>query len=54
MKLWVVFLTSFLIVGSCEEKILSRKKRIDEVNEDYDQKAEDVELRRKQQQLLDG
>ena len=26
-----------------EEKILSRKKRIDEVNEDYDEKAREVE-----------
>ena len=26
-----------------EEKILSRKKRIDEVNEDYDEKAREIE-----------
>ena len=41
MRIWLLVLlgTSF----GQEEKILSRKKRIDEVNEDYDEKAREIE-----------
>ena len=41
MRIWLLVLlgTSF----GQEDKILSRKKRIDEVNEDYDEKAREIE-----------
>ena len=42
MLIWVT-LSLLTIQVSGEEKILSRKKRIDEVNEDYDDKALEVE-----------
>ena len=42
MLIWVT-LSLLTIQISGEEKILSRKKRIDEVNEDYDDKALEVE-----------
>ena len=41
MRIWLLVLlgTSF----GQEDKILSRKKRIDEVNEDYDEKDREIE-----------
>ena len=42
MRIWLLVLLG-TIFGQ-EEKILSRKKRIDEVNdEDYDEKAREIE-----------
>ena len=41
MRIWL-----FVLFGTSlcqEEKLLSRKKRIDEVNEDYDEKAREIE-----------
>ena len=42
MQIWTaIYLLNFV---TADEKILSRKKRIDEVNEDYDQKAAQFEV----------
>ena len=46
MKICTCFIVILCqISADSEEKILSRKKRIDEVNEDYDQKADDAETK---------
>ena len=47
MKIWTaIYLLNFV---TADEKILSRKKRIDEVNEDYDQKAAQFEVEQQEE-----
>ena len=41
MKIWLALVLINVVIG--DQKILSRKKRIDEVNEDYDEKADEHE-----------